>query len=117
MGWGRGKEGTRTNNNGCDLGDLSDVIIGLHDALYARDRKVVLDGDVVGVGQVGNCRHLWERRVGDVVCIVHSVPAGEMARHGALQHGVGDVLGRCWVLVVVLRVVVVKVLVVGIRGR
>lgn len=113
---GEGRGGPRTNNNGCDLGDLSDVVICLHDALYARDRKVVLNGDVVGVGQVWGCRHVRERRVGDVVCIVHGVPAGEMARHGALQHGTGDVLGRCRVLLVLV-VVVVVVLLVGVEGR
>jgi len=42
----------RTNDDGRDLGDLADIVVGLHDALYAGDGEVVLDGDVVRVGRV-----------------------------------------------------------------
>jgi hypothetical protein len=41
----------RTNNHGRHLGHLAHVIVGLHDAFYARDGEVVLDDDVVHIGR------------------------------------------------------------------
>jgi hypothetical protein len=79
--------GIRTDDDGRDLGDLSDIVVSLHDALYARHGKVVLDGDVVGVGHVcageaiARIRRQGQRRVGHVVRVLHALLAGELARH------------------------------------
>lgn len=79
-----------TNNHRRDLGDLADVVIGLHDALDAGDGEVVLDGDAVGVwrqhrgaaGAVaqGRQRGHGERRVGSVVGVLHAFCAAHARR-------------------------------------
>lgn len=40
-----------TNNNWSDLRNFADVVIGLHNALDARNGEVVLDDNVVHVGR------------------------------------------------------------------
>ena len=78
-----------TDYHGRDLCNLAHVVIGLHNALYAGDGEVVLDGDVVGVGDLGGRRaqaiarvcHEGKGRVGDVFCIVHAFLVARAARH------------------------------------
>lgn len=81
--------GRRTNDHWGDLCNLAHIVIGLHDALYPRDREVVLDGDVVGIGwqcgraagAIASVAHGRQRDIWYVVCILHALLVGHAARH------------------------------------
>ena len=96
-----------TNNDWGDLRDFADVVIGLHDALDARDGEVVLDDNVVHVGRehgaptgaVAHVGHLGRRGEGvwHVVGVLHvlAVRAVGRKRLGSwLLRGTGTRQGR-----------------------
>ena len=102
-------EGSLADHDRCDLCDLADVVIGLHDALYPRDGEVDCDVDAVGArrrrvwgaygaialsplasGLVGDVRHVLG------VCILHAFLVARAPRHGRRgKLGRCELLGRC----------------------
>lgn len=95
-----------TDNDRGYLRDFADVIVGLHNTLDACDGEVVFDNDAVDVRRehgaptrpIAYLRHLHlqlgrERRVWDVVCILHLYLRGRGERRVRIWwHGL--VLGR-----------------------
>jgi hypothetical protein len=95
-GQSRARRESRTDHDGRHLGYLADIVVGLHDALDARDGEVVLDGDVVYVGgqrRVGRpaCR---AGRVWHVVCVVHAFHERRLLHRWTSGCGAAQKAGR-----------------------
>ena len=95
-----------TNNNWGDLRNFADVVIGLHNALDARNGEVVLDDDVVHVGRehgaptgaIAHVGHLGRRAEGlwYVVGVLHVLAVRAVGRRVRRIRGRRE-LG-CWLL-------------------
>lgn len=95
-----------TNNNWGDLRNFADVVIGLHNALDARNGEVVLDDDVVHVGRehgaptgaIAHVGHLGRRAEGlwYVVGVLHVLAVRAVGRRVRRVRGRRD--GGSWLL-------------------